>query len=312
MENGLISVIVPVYNARKYLSECLDSLINQTYQNLEVILVDDGSVDDSLRICRKYEACDERIHIVRFEKNQGLSAARNAGIDTAAGEFIYFLDSDDYIRQDMLEIMYNAMLKNNADIVLCGYHRVDEEGRLLSRHPLTDIEEGSPETFYQLLAEEKCTCFMQTKLFRADLFEKLRFPVGKMYEDIFVMADILKACKTVTVLGECFFRYRIHSSAFTKQSFKIVHMDIVEAYIYMYCRMKESKSRYTWYIKYAAYVRLIDSIKRSGYSKEEQRRIRELRQELLRHCGFHIKYTPMTLVYDWEKQMKFSLKKRTI
>ena len=120
--NELISVIVPVYNVEEYLPKCIESIINQTYKNLEIILVDDGSTDNSGRICDEYAKKDDRI-IVFHKENGGLSDARNCGIDAATGDWVQFVDSDDYIHQTMVEKMYSSCKRNQTKLAVCG--RVD-------------------------------------------------------------------------------------------------------------------------------------------------------------------------------------------
>ena len=115
----LISVIIPIYNVEQYLKECLESVINQTYRNLEIILVDDGSKDKSGKICDEYKNKDERIKVVHKE-NGGLSDARNAGMKIATGKYIQFIDSDDFIDKDMIETLYNLIIENEADISMCS------------------------------------------------------------------------------------------------------------------------------------------------------------------------------------------------
>ena len=127
--NSLISVIVPVYNVEKYLPQCLNSIINQTYKNIEVVLVDDGSTDDSGNICEEYKKNDERI-IVVHQKNSGLSAARNVGIEISTGEYITFIDSDDYISPDYIENLYSALEQYSADIAICDLKKVSEKVEL--------------------------------------------------------------------------------------------------------------------------------------------------------------------------------------
>lgn len=118
--NDLISIIVPVYNVEKYLNKCIDSIINQTYKNIEIILVDDGSTDNSGKICDEYLLRDSRIKVIH-KNNGGLSSARNEGINISSGEYIGFVDSDDWVEPNMYEEMYKKILYSNADIVDCGY-----------------------------------------------------------------------------------------------------------------------------------------------------------------------------------------------
>lgn len=127
MNNGLISVIVPVYNAGKYFNNCINSIVNQTYKNLEIIIVDDGSTDSSPEICDKWAEKDSRIKVIHKE-NSGASSARNTGIDSAKGDYIAFVDADDRIELDMYEIMLNEIIENNADAARCGIDRVSDDG----------------------------------------------------------------------------------------------------------------------------------------------------------------------------------------
>ena len=119
-----ISVIVPVYKVEPYLKQCVDSIINQTYKNLEIILVDDGSTDNCGKICDEYASKDNRIKVLHIE-NGGPAVARNAGLDIATGKYIGYVDSDDYIEPDMYETLYNAMIKTNAGLVVCNWYRQD-------------------------------------------------------------------------------------------------------------------------------------------------------------------------------------------
>ena len=138
----LITVIVPVYNVEKYLRRCLDSIIRQTYQNLEILCIDDGSIDNSGEICEQYAARDARIKVIHQE-NQGLSTARNRGLDTATGEYIAFVDSDDYIAADVLEQLYQSAVSSDATCVICGYNCVDSNGSILSTYSVHSVQQYS-------------------------------------------------------------------------------------------------------------------------------------------------------------------------
>ena len=125
MYKKLVTVVVPIYNVERYLEKCLTSIILQTYKNLEVILVNDGSTDNSLNICKEFEKEDSRIRIISQE-NKGLSVARNVGIENAKGEYIAFVDSDDFISCKFIENLYNESIRNNSDIVCCDFYYVNE------------------------------------------------------------------------------------------------------------------------------------------------------------------------------------------
>ena len=131
MNKEKITIVVPIYNAEKYLERCIKSILDQTYENLEIILVNDGSTDKSLEICEKFKAEDNRIIIINKE-NGGVSSARNKGIDAATGKFIIFIDADDYIEKEMFEVLEEDLFKNNVDISMCGFRTVYVNGNILT------------------------------------------------------------------------------------------------------------------------------------------------------------------------------------
>ncbi|MBR9961668.1 glycosyltransferase family 2 protein [Anaerostipes sp. Marseille-Q3525] len=196
-EQPLISVIVPVYNVEKYLKKCVDSITSQTYKNLEILLVDDGSTDSSGQICNEFEKNDARIKVIH-KKNGGLSDARNAGLDRAKGQYYAFIDSDDYIQDNTIEIMLNAIKKNKSEIAVCNMIRFLEEGETVQFYCPTDHEvlyQGNQR--YKTL-NQPSVC---NKLFEAKLFEGIRFPKGKYYEDTFVYHEVLYRANSIVLTG---------------------------------------------------------------------------------------------------------------
>ena len=172
-----ISIIVPIYNIEKYLPRCLDSILAQTYKNLEVILVDDGSVDNSGMIADKYARNDQRI-IVIHQVNKGVSAARNAGLDLATGDYIGFVDGDDYIEPDMYEILMRIIDEQQVDIAHCGYQmvypsRIDYYYNTREKQKM-NREEG----VFELLKGRKIEPGLWNKLYKAELFKEIRLPIG--------------------------------------------------------------------------------------------------------------------------------------
>jgi len=181
--NKKISVIVPVYNVEKYLEECIESIINQTYKNLEIILVDDGSTDISVSICKKYEKLDNRIKVIQ-KINGGLSSSRNVGLDNATGEYIMFSDSDDFYTLDACEVMLNEIEKQNADYVIGNYQNCYEDSTLWET-PVFSLKKYNK--FKLSIKDYKNSFFIMNssvcnKIFRADFINKLnlRF-VGFVY-----------------------------------------------------------------------------------------------------------------------------------
>lgn len=225
-EQPLISVIVPVYNVEKYLKKCVDSITSQTYKNLEILLVDDGSTDSSGQICNEFEKNDARIKVIH-KKNGGLSDARNAGLDRAKGQYYAFIDSDDYIQDNTIEIMLNAIKKNKSEIAVCNMIRFLEEGETVQFYCPTDHEvlyQGNQR--YKTL-NQPSVC---NKLFEAKLFEGIRFPKGKYYEDTFVYHEVLYRANNIVLTGTDSYWYLSREDSIVGQpQYTERYFDFIEA-----------------------------------------------------------------------------------
>lgn len=224
-----VSVIVPVYNVEKYLRKCLDSIVSQTLNDLEIILVNDGSTDTSPDICEEYKRKDERIKMIT-QKNQGLSAARNAGLKEAAGEYVIFIDSDDYIAENMLEILVNNITKSSADIATCGIYNVYQSYMKPQYHKKEKYTCGNVEAYRQILIGKKIPASICNKLLKRECIEDLEFPVGKHYEDAFFHIDLMQQVKTVCVDTQPLYYYVHRSGSITTRKYQKSSYDIVEAY----------------------------------------------------------------------------------
>lgn len=197
MEEVLVSVVIPVYNVEKYLQKCVESVLKQTYRKLDIILVDDGSTDLSSKMCDELGNYDKRVTVIH-KRNGGLSDARNAGLDVAKGEYYAFIDSDDYISVDMIEIMVNSIKKNNCDIAICNMVRFsDSNGFYLFYHPVVQEKVLSGKERFDTL-NQPSVC---NKLFASSLFKNIRFPKGKYYEDTFVYHELLYRAKSIVLTG---------------------------------------------------------------------------------------------------------------
>ena len=204
----MVSVIVPVYNVERYLRKCIESILNQTYQDLEVILVDDGSKDCSGNICDEYAAKDARIRVIHKE-NGGLSDARNCGIDVAKGEYLLFVDSDDFIHSQMLEVLYDAMQDIGADISVCNFLNVPE-GQDLQQETITDPSRHiyrEQEKLAQLYVNNLVTVVAWNKLYSRRLFQTLRYPKGRLHEDEFVIHRLLFEARSVVYVDVVLYYY---------------------------------------------------------------------------------------------------------
>ena len=226
---NLVSIIVPVYNVERYLARCVESIIGQDYNNLEIILVDDGSNDSSGMICDRYARHDNRVKVIH-QTNGGLSAARNAGLDIASGDYIMFVDSDDEVVSTFVSTMLNASISNDASLVQCGFRYVDEEGILLNEVVSSDaVLLNHTEQMKEHLNERLITTMVWDKLYKADLLHDLRFPVGKYHEDIFFTYKVLHCATTTFVLNKALYNYRQVAGNIMHRSFNNKHLHSLEA-----------------------------------------------------------------------------------
>lgn len=225
----MISVIVPVYNVEKYLGCCIDSIAAQTWKDLEIILVDDGSTDASGAICDAYAGRDSRIKVIH-KKNGGMSSARNAGLEIAAGEYVGFVDSDDFIMPDMYEVLYRACVEHHAALSVCGNRVIDENGRVLRYEFCTDdrIMLSAEEAIEGLLTREKCDPVAWNKLYRKELFSGIRYPAGVCYEDQSVTVRLFHKAGTVYHVGQALYVYRIRSGSITHIPFGSCRLDDIK------------------------------------------------------------------------------------
>ena len=217
--NSLVSVIIPVYNVRPYLAEALDSVLYQTYGDLEIIIIDDGSTDGSGEVCAAYAEKDARIRLIHTE-NRGLSAARNKGLDCMTGEAVAFLDPDDAFQPDYIRIMRESMIRENADVVLCKYAFHYETGnmRQTGREKICpSIKEGGygRDDALRALVENKLGHTVWNKLYSSDLWCTVRYPEGHVYEDIDTTYRILDLCHKVYVVDLPLYLKRQHRESIT-------------------------------------------------------------------------------------------------
>lgn len=221
MEHPLVSVIVPVYNVEKYLARCLDSVVGQTYRNLEIILVNDGSTDRSGEICSQYAQRDTRIRLFTQE-NQGLSAARNTGLDHMTGEYIVFVDSDDYISLSLVEILLRALLERKVPMAICRFDMIDEEEKgqgTLYSGPKANFRILSRDNLYDEIDKRvrAVTPAVWGKLYSKSIFDGLRFDMGRFHEDILIFHKIYGKVNTVCYTDAMLYHYVQTSSSITRQ-----------------------------------------------------------------------------------------------
>mgnify|MGYP001852550308 CR=1 FL=1 len=203
----LITIIIPIYQVQKYIEKCLNSVLEQTYKNIEIILVDDGSTDKCPEICEEYARKDNRIKVIH-KKNGGLSDARNAGMKIATGKYIGFVDSDDYIEKDMYEILYNNLIKTNSDISICNLKNVKENETIEKlENNNENIIEYSKQEALKLLIENKIRSYAWNKLYKKEILDNIQFPVGRKMEDLAVMHKIFEKANKIVYTNKVEYYY---------------------------------------------------------------------------------------------------------
>lgn len=235
MQRPKVSVIIPAYNIEMYISKCLDSIISQTYADLEIIIINDGSTDSSFDIMQSYAYRDKRIILINHKTNHGVSIARNEGINISTGEFITFVDGDDYISPDMIELLVNNSLYYGANISTCNFLYVDKLGNEKVKICNNKPQIKSFNRVATLILEEERMLHFLTEgisggpwgvLFRANLFENIRFPTKRIYEDLFIMHELVHKAKRIVLIPEiCYFYLYRENSILTQttQDLDMVH-----------------------------------------------------------------------------------------
>ena len=230
MKNNLISIIIPVYNVEQYLNRCIDSIVNQTYKNLEIILIDDGSTDNSGKICDEYALKDKRIKVIHKE-NGGLSSARNMGLKMVRGEYVGFIDPDDYIEPDMYQYLYELCQRHNVLLSMCNYTRV-RDGVEKIQHPVTkEIILSCNEALERFHTE----LFSWNKLFHKTLIKDISFSIGITYgEDMIFCVQTFDKARQIVYGSEAKYNYIQRIGSASKQHFNIRQLTYFQAADYVY------------------------------------------------------------------------------
>lgn len=291
-QKSLLSVIVPVYNTEIYLERCIDSIISQTYKNLEIILVDDGSTDRSGIICDEYKQKDERIRVVH-QKNAGPSAARNCGLDIARGKYIGFVDSDDYIAADMYENLQRCM-KAGIDITCCGTISIRKSKSIvcckMNRQRIFNTEEA----IFELLKGDFISFAVWDKLFRKSVIGNSRFPQKRLCEDLPFTYQVIKKSKKVIHIGNTEYFYCYRENSRSKSDFSLKRLDYIFFTRDIYRdvnRMFPQLSKIAEYRYFINMDYLICQIENSRNKKDYVKEIARLKH-VLRHMRLRIILNP--------------------
>lgn len=267
-----LSIIVPVYNATKYLNRCINSLVNQSIENIEIILVDDGSTDDSLSICREWALKDNRIVIVEQE-NSGVSTARNRGIEISNGEFVLLLDSDDWLALNTVEVLLKEQQRENADCVVFGFNQT-------SGNIWAPLEEKCYNTLFALKTDfpywlnTELLSSSVNKLYKRQLIKKL-YPKGMAFgEDLLFSLDYLEQCKCISFIKEPLYQHEVYNNTSLTHTFNINRfrdIETIQNRILEFAVEKNDKELYKKYVFDC--IRIIRSFLQCGEKYKIKKRI---------------------------------------
>ena len=294
--NIIVSVIVPVYNVELYLKECVDSIINQSFDNIEIILVDDGSTDNSSNICDEYSKIDERVKVIH-KSNGGLSSARNVGINEAKGKYIMFVDSDDVISKTMIMEHVEVIKKYNYKIVASMF--AYSLNKLESGGNYKVIERDKTDVLNSIFKEREISTSACGKIYDGSLWDGIRFPEGLIYEDYATIYKVVMKCDRIGFINKPYYYYRYNRDSITGQTFSDKKMD----YYKVTSLIKEELSETKWNrcissinnrtTRYS--ISFYREISRSGYMNEE-------------NCDYIIKYIKKNIIKYLFTKYKLSSK----
>ena len=287
----LISVIVPVYKVEKYLDRCVESIVNQTYKNLEIILVDDGSPDNCGAMCDKWAEKDSRIKVIHKE-NGGLSDARNAGMNTATGDLMGFVDSDDYISPDMYQLLYENMLENNSDISACGIELIWEGKdfvQLLT--PEVNIVLCKNDAVKAIIEESLLKQPVVSRLYKTSLIKNIKFPFGKHHEDVFWSYKAISKANNVSVFNKACYFYLQRNGSIMNTEYSLKRLDALDAKVERVEYIMENIPELTYLAKKNLWFSCIYSAQMlTRYCKEDiQKTGLEIIKAILYKCPIEIR-----------------------
>lgn len=287
----LITIVVPIYNIEKYVEKCIESIIGQTYKNIEIILVDDGSKDNSGKICDEFATKDHRIKVIHKE-NGGLSDARNKGLEVARGKYIVFVDGDDYIEQDMIEDLYSNLKENNLKIAVCGAYRVIGNKKNFFKKTYNKKIFSKEEALIKIIDERNdFRVWAWNKMYDISLFKNIRYPLRKIYEDVGTTYKLIDLVDEVIYTGKQSYNYCDRADSITGiEIFNEKELNRIEMCEEMcdYIEKKYDKLKYYYeFFKITQYIAVINiMIKSNLYDFEIINKTRKLISKNLFHIIF--------------------------
>ena len=302
----LISVIIPVYQAEKYVKRCLDSVLNQTYKNLEIILINDGSTDKSVEIIESYAKSDDRITLLHQE-NQGAGAARNLGLEIAKGDYIGFVDSDDWIERDMYEYLFNIAERENADIAACDFYSVvgkNEKEKKAEIEKIECMDYDALMKFFFRINGEKSFYAVWNMLYKREIIGSCRFPEGKITEDLLFNYFVYCNCKKYVLSNQKKYYYFFNADGVTRKKLGrtdlalLKNWDIIIENTKKYrCEMENYANLNRWRSDFT----LLSKAVLYGYDEKEI--TDEIISGLLTNLKKHRRILLMSSVLDWKRKL---------
>lgn len=284
MKEKEVSIIIPIFNVANYLQECLDSILAQTYPHFEILLIDDGSTDQSPQICDQYEKRDSRIKVIH-KQNGGAASARNKGLDIATGDFICFIDSDDCVKKNYVERLLNALEANEADVSVCAYQYLYKN--IIEHQSMDPTGSVSEKEFIlRFLTDWKCG-LLWNKIFKASLIGNIRFEEGHKIDDEFFTYKIIMNAKKIVIIDEELYVYRMRASSVMQSKGKNYEKMLQDQFEYITKRYFDVTQKYPDleqnYLENLIdnYIRLIDGSRSSlEFYEDMKMKIRDYKDEL--------------------------------
>ena len=324
-EEKLVSIIIPIYNVEKYLKRCLDSAVNQTHKNVEILLINDGSTDDSGAICDEYAKKDKRVKVIH-KKNEGVAIARNVGLDNAKGEYITFIDSDDCVSSDYVSYLLSILLSNQSTIACCNfeYIYIGETDQYVIKENDKELLTiyNNKEALEDLLYQKDIDTSPWGKLYKREVFANIRFPNGKIYEDFGTIYKTIMNSEKIIYSNQKKYFYLVHNSSITGKEFtskdfdmielsRILEKDIMNKYPEMSSAVNSRIINMDFY-----FIRRMDKNQYKMQYDDIVKDIKRRRFELLKdkkiklktRLGIYISYINMGLikyVYNFAKNIRF-------
>lgn len=227
-----VSIIIPVFNIQSYVGECIDSCLSQTYSNFEIILIDDGSTDDSGIICDKYAKMDNRIKVIH-QQNQGLSSARNNGVNSAQGEYVVFIDGDDAVYDCLLDTAVNTVESDDSDIVFFDFEHWDGKKIISNTEDMDKFKSlSTSEEFLELLLQHRLCEMVWCGIYKRNIIKNLKFPIGKINEDVYWKYRAIENAQKIKLINKKLYLYRVRGDSITHRKFDVRNLDVMEGAYY--------------------------------------------------------------------------------